>query len=256
MDIGHITQLVKGELGPHARVAYHQDLTRPNPGGPGNVEHLKTDTLGAGDFVFVDSGAANTHPTHDYRDDGLLLSTDRPLGASVNIGEWAAAKVQGLALPPRFVCVANFNRPVRAGLTGGPGVGIYAPTLLMNTAATGPAVLMGVTCQFQPEGIRMNLPGVGVMANRPVISQSLADRIQDVQHPETFSLALAVDRSSTPAAGKGFFFVGNLEADSLAFDFGTLPASASIADIRAGIGTRSGDNYRASVFLLDFQIWS
>ena len=47
MDIGHITQLARNQLG-RSKVVYHQDLTRP----PGQ-NHLKVDDVGAGDFVFV-----------------------------------------------------------------------------------------------------------------------------------------------------------------------------------------------------------
>ena len=252
MDIGHITQLVKGELGPQARAVYHQDLTVPQPGGAGQPAHLKKDTLGGGDFIFVDSGVAGSQPTHDYQPDGLLLSVVRPIGAAVNLGEWAAVATQGVTIPGAFALVANFNRPSRAGLSGGPGDGTYAPSLLMNTTAT----LMGVTCQFRPQGLRMNLPGTGLMANRPPIAQSLADRILDAQHPETFSLALRVTRTPAGGTGKAWFHVGNDEADSLAFDFPNFPSTMPIADLRAGIGTASGQDYRASVYLLDFQIWA
>ena len=251
MDIGHITQLMKGELGPNARSIYHQDLTVPQPMGGGTPPHLKKDTLGAGDFIFVDSGVADSQPSHNYSADGLLLSVVRPIGASVNLGEWAAVNTQGLNLPGDFCIIANFNRPSRAGLSGGPGVGTYAPSLLLNTIA-----LMGVTCQWRPQGVRMNLPGTGLMPNRPEISQTLVDSIIDPQHPETFSLALRVTRTASGGTGKGFFHVGNTEADSLAFNFNNFPDSVPIADIRAGIGTANGQDYRASVYLLDFQIWA
>lgn len=251
MDIGHITQLVKGELGAQARAIYHQDLTVPQPGGAGQPPRLETDTLGAGDFIFVDSGVAGSQPTHDFRADGLLLSVVRPIGATVNLGEWAAVDVQGVTLPAAFVLVANFNRPSRVALAGGPGAGTYAPSLLLNTGA-----LMGVTCQFRPEGLRMNLPGTGLMPNRPPISQTLVDEILDPQHPETFSLALCLSRTGTGATGKAFFHVGNQEADSLPFTLSSLTDTVPILDIRAGIGTANGEDYRASVWLLDFQIWA
>lgn len=251
MDIGHITQLVKGELGPNARSIYHQDLTVPQPMGGGSPAHLKTDTLGAGDFIFVDSGVAGSQPSHNYSADGLLLSVVRPVGASVNLGEWAAVNLQGITLPGAFCVIANFNRPSRVGLNGGPGVGTYAPSLLMNTST-----VMGVTCQWRPQGVRMNLPGTGLMPNRPEISQTLVDSIIDAQHPETFSLALRVTRTAAGGTGKAFFHVGNKEADSFAFNFNNFPDTVPIQDIRAGIGTANGQDYRASVYLLDFQIWA
>lgn len=251
MNIGHITQLVKDELGPNARTIYHQDLTVPQPVGAGQPAHLKADTLGAGDFIFVDSGVAGSQPSHDYRADGLLLSVVRPIGAAVNLGEWAAVNMQAVTVPGAFVLVANFNRPSRAGLSGGPGAGTYAPSLLMNAST-----LMGVTCQFRPQGVRMNLPGTGLMPNRPEISQVLVNKIIDPQHPETFSLALRVTRTVTGGTGKAFFHVGNNEADSFAFNFNNFPDTVPIHDIRAGIGTASGQDYRASVYLLDFQVWA
>ena len=244
MDIGHITQLAKDQLG-KSKAAYHQDLTRP----PG-VAHLKLDDLGAGDIGFVDTGYPNSNPQHAFTADGLQLSIDRPLGANVNIGEWAAASMQGVALPGDFLLVATFDRPAQVALGAGPAAGTYAPSLLMNTGT-----LMGVTSQFRPEGVRMNLPGTGVAANRPTIAQSFVDRILDPQHPSPLSLALKVSRTSTSATGKGFLFIDNDEADSFAFTFANFSTAIQIVDIRAGIGTASGTDYRASVRLLDFQIW-
>ena len=156
MDIGHKTQLAKNQLG-QSKVAYHQDLTRP----PGTA-HLKVDDLGAGDIGFVDTGFPNSNPQHSFTADGLMLSIDRPIGAAVNIGAWAAAGVQSVTLPDNFLLIASFDRPSRVALGAGPSAGTYAPSLLMSSTA-----LMGVTCQFRPEGLRMNLPGTGVMPNRP-----------------------------------------------------------------------------------------
>jgi hypothetical protein len=244
MDTGHITQLATEELG-QSKAVYHQDLTRP----PGQT-HLKVDDLGAGDITFVDTGFPNSNPAHQFTANGLLLSIERPLGANVNIGEWAAAGMQAVTLPATFLLIATFDRPSRVPLGAGPAAGTYAPSLLINTGAT----LMGVTSQFRPEGIRLNLPGTGVMPNRPSITQTMADRIIDAQHPSAFTLALTVNRSAATAAGKGFLFVGNDEADSIDFNFVNQPTP--IVDIRAGVGTANGVEYRASVFLLDLQIWA
>jgi hypothetical protein len=245
MDVGHVTQLAKDQLG-RSKVVYRQDLTRP----PGQA-HLKVDDLGAGDIVFVDTGIANSNPAHNFTADGLLLSVDRPLGAAVNIGHWAAAEMQGVALPEAFLLVATFERPSQVGLGTAPAAGTYAPSLLINTGT-----LMGATSQFRPEGVRLNLPGTGVMPNRPPISQSFVDRILDPQHPSPFTLALMVSRTAATGVGKAFLFVGNDEADSFAFNFANLSTATPIVDIRAGIGTASGSEYRVSVFLLDFQIWA
>ena len=68
--------------------------------------------------------------------------------------------------------------------------------------------------------------------------------------------ALRVTRTAAGGTGKGFFHVGNHEADSLAFSFSNFPDTVPIMDIRAVVGTASGEGYRASVYLLDFQIWA
>ena len=248
MDIGHITQLAKDQLGDQARPAYHQDLT-----GPTSQNHLKVDKLGAGDLIFVDSGVAGSNPQHSYEKDGLLLSVDRPLGApTVNMGSWGAARMQTAALPETFLLIAVLERPKQVSLGTAPPAGVYAPSLLINT---GISPFMGVTSQFRPEGVRLNLPGTGVMPIRPSIAQSLADKILDPQHPSTIGLALTVNRSTASGSGKGFLFVGNEEADSLAFNFANFTTATPIADIRAGIGTATGQEFRASVYLLAFQIW-
>src|SRR5687768_5970906 len=213
MDTGHITQLATDELG-QSKVVYHQDLTRP----PGQT-HLKVDDLGAGDITFVDTGFPNSNPAHQFTGDGLLLSIERPVGANVNIGEWAAAGMQGVTLPATLLLIATFDRPSRLSLGTVPSSGTYAPSMLINTGAT----LMGATIQFRPEGMRLNLPGTGVMPNRPSITQTMADRIVDAQHPSAFTLALTVNRSATIAVGKAFLFVGNDEADSIGFNFVNPP---------------------------------
>jgi len=78
----------------------------------------------------------------------------------------------------------------------------------------------------------------------------------DQQHPSPLSLALQVSRTASAGTGKAFLFVDNEEADSIAFNFSNFTTSIQIADIRAGIGTATGVEYRASVRLLDFQIWA
>jgi len=243
MDIGHITQLATDQLG-RSKVVYRQDLTRPQ-----GVAHLKVDDLGAGDFVFVDTGAAGSNPAHAYTPDGLVLSIERPPAAAGNIGEWAAAPTQNVAVPDRVLLLATFDQPSRVSLGTAPAAGTYAASLLLNTGT-----LMGVTMQFRPEGVRLNLPGTGLMPNRPPISQTFVDRILDPRHPSVFSLALTLHRTTAGAAGKGFLFIGNDEAD--AFAFTGFPPTTPLIDIRAGIGTANGSGYRASVRLLDFQIWT
>jgi hypothetical protein len=246
MDIGKITQLAKDEFGPHTKCVYHQDLT-----GPGSQNHLKVDDLGAGDFIFVDSNINGSHPEHSYTPDGLLLSVERPV-TSGNMGSWAAANVQTIQLPAAFLLVAVFDRPSRIPLNAQYVEGVYAPSLLMNTASA----LMGATSQFRPQGVRLNLPGTNLNLNRPSIDPELQDKILDLQHPSDFCLALKIDRTAAPVAGKAWLFVGNKEGDSVTFNFTNLDASTQIFDLRAGIGTANGIHYRASVYLLRFQIWA
>jgi hypothetical protein len=210
---------------------------------------LKVDDLGAGGLTFVDSGVANSNPAHQFTRGGLQLSVERPLGATGSMGHWAAVRMHSVSIPDSMLLVATFERPSRVPLGTSPDEGTYAPSLLINTGT-----LMGATSQFRPEGVRLNLPGTGIMANRPPIAQASADKILDPQHPSTFTLALTVNR--TTSAGKAFLFVSNDEQDSIPFTFQSLTASTPIHDIRAGIGTANGFEYRASVFLLDFQIWA
>ncbi len=246
MDLGRITQLAKDDFDAHAKCVYHQDLT-----GPVNQNHLKIDDIGAGDLIFVNSNVNGSNPQHSYTKDGLLLSVDRPVPAG-NMGSWGAANVQNVQLPAAFLLVAVFERPSRVPLNAQYVEGVYAPSLLMNTASA----LMGVTCQFRPQGLRLNLPGTNLNLNRPPIDPALEARIVEAQHPSDFCLALKLDRSVTPVGGKAWLFVGNTEADSVAFNFTNLQASTAISDLRAGIGTANGINYRASVSVLRFQVWA
>ena len=250
MDTEYISRLAKVELGPRARAIYHQDLTRSIPAVAAYAQHVKVDTLGGGDFTFIDTGVPNSQPVHEYKPDGLGLSIVRPIGATTSVGEWAAVRMNGVNPPASFLLVANFIRPSRVARNE-VAAGTYATSLLINAGT-----LMGVTCQFQPEGLRMNLPGTGLMLNRPPIPQKLADQILESCHPETFSLALRVMRTPVVGTGRGFLHIGNLEVDSLAFVFSDLPSNVPILDIRAGVGTLSGEDYRASVDLLNFQIWA
>jgi hypothetical protein len=246
MDIGHITQLAKGEFGAQTKCLYHQDLT-----GPESQNHLKVDDIGAGDFIFVDSNVNGSHPEHSYTPDGLVLSVERPVPAG-NMGSWAATNVPNISLPSAFLLVAVFDRPSRIPLNAQFVAGTYAPSLLINT----PSALMGATSQFRPEGVRLNLPGTNLNLNRPSIDSDLQNKIVDPQHPSDLCLALKVDRTAAPVAGKAWLFVGNTEGDSVAFNFTNLDASTQIFDLRAGIGTANGIHYRASVSLLRFQIWA
>jgi hypothetical protein len=230
---------------------YHQDRT-----GPQGQNHLKVDDIGAGDFVFVDSGVSGSNPQHAQNPDGLLLSVERPM-ATGNMGSWGAANLQTAQLPAAFLLVAVFRRPSQTPLNAQFVDGAYAPSLLMNTDVA--ANLVGATSQFRTTGgVRLNLPGTTMMLNRPDIDAALHARIVDAQHPSDFGLALKVDRTVAPVAGKAWLFVGSEEGDSIAFTFPptNVTASTQIFDLRAGMGTANGIQYRASVDLLRFQIWA
>jgi hypothetical protein len=251
MDIGKITQLAKDEFGAHAKCVYHQDRT-----GPQGQNHLKVDEIGAGDFIFVDSGINGSNPQHSQNPDGLMLSVERPV-ATGNMGSWGAANVQNVQLPAAFLLVAVFSRPSK---TPPDTEGTYAPSLLMNTnVAPPPNNLVGATSQFrQTGGVRLNLPGTTLMLNRQDIDPALHAKIVDAQHPSDFCLALKVDRTVAPVAGKAWLFVGSKEGDSVIFTFPStnLTASTQIFDLRAGMGTANGIHYRAAVHLVRFQIWA
>jgi hypothetical protein len=255
MDIGKITQLAKDEFGAHARSVYHQDRT-----GPASQNHLKADDIGAGDFVFVDSGVSGSNPQHSQNPDGLRLSVERPVGASGNMGSWGAANLQTAQLPAAFLLVAVFQRPSQIPLNAQFVNGAYAPSLLMKTnVAPPPNDLVGATSQFRPiGGVRLNLPGTTLMLNRANIDPALHAKIIDAQHPSDFCLALKVDRTVAPVAGKAWLFVGNEQGDTITFTFPStnVTASTQIFDVRAGMGTAGGIQYRASVDLLRFQIWA
>ena len=253
MDIGKITQLAKDEFGPHARCVYHQDRT-----GPQSQNHLKVDDIGAGDFIFVDSGVSGSNPQHSQSAKGLLLSAERPAGATGTMGSWGAAHLQNAKLPAAFLLVGVFKRPSQIPLNTQFVNGTYAPSLLMNTdVAPPPNNLVGATSQFRTTGgARLNLPGTTLMLNRADIDAALHAKIVDAEHPSDFCLALKVDRTVAPVAGKAWLFVGNTEGDSISFNFTNLTASTKIFDVRAGMGTAGGLHYKASVDVLRFQIWA
>ena len=244
MDIGKITQLAKGEFGPHARCVYHQDLI-----GPVGQNHLKADDIGAGDLIFVDSAVSGSEPEHSSSKDGLLLSVKRPV-ASGTMGSWGAANVQNVPLPSAFLLIGVFARPSRVPLNAQYAEGTYAPSLLMSTGTK----LIGATSQFRPEGIRLNVPPLGL--NRASISPELQAAMTEPSDPSDFCLAFRLNRATAPTTGKAWLFVGNQEADSVSFTLPDVDASTPIRDLRAGIGTAGGIHYRASVYLLRFQIWT
>jgi hypothetical protein len=243
------TQIAHDLLGPSQRV-YHQDLTTH-----ANQPHLKIDKLGAGDFIFVDSVPAGQNPAHSFEQKGLLTSVERPATATTNLGHWAAVNGQNITMPERFVLTGTFTEPKKVSLIQNqpPPVGTYAPSLLLSFGTT----LTGATIQFRPTGQRLNAPGIAVPVNRPDIAANLSNKIIDPQHPSLFTLVLHVERSAADSQGDAMLFVGTDAADSVHYTFGNGLTSATVFDnIRVGVGTASGGNYRASVYVTEFEIWA
>jgi hypothetical protein len=243
------TQIAHDLLGPAQRV-YHQDLTTH-----ANQPHLKIDKLGAGDFIFVDSGFPGSNPVLSYEEKGLLTSVERPPNANGPIGSWAAVNGQNITIPQRFVLTGTFIEPKKVSLIPNqpPPQGTYAPSLLLSFGNT----LTGATSQFEVTGQRLNVTGIGAPVNRPDIEANLYNEVIDAQYPSPFTLVLHVERSASDSAGDAMLFVGDQLADSVHFNFGHGPTAATVFNnIRVGIGTAMGTNYRASVYVTEFEIWA
>jgi len=243
------TQIAHDLLGPSQRV-YHQDLTTH-----ANQPHLKIDKLGAGDFIFVDSVPAGQNPAHSYEQKGLLTSVERSPTATGNTGHFAAVNGQNIEMPERFVLTGTFIEPKKVSLIPNqpPPQGTYAPALLLSFGTK----LTGATSQFRVTGQRLNAPGIAVPVNRPDIAANLSNKVIDPQHPSLFTLVLHVKRSAANSEGDAMLFVGADAADSVHFTFGNGLTSATVFNnILVGIGTANGTNYRASVYVTEFEIWA
>jgi hypothetical protein len=249
------TDIADKFLGDCQRV-YHQDLT-----SHGNQPRLKMDKLGAGDFIFVDTVPAGQNPTHSYEQKGLLVSVERPESApsNVTLGHHAAISGENIIVPERFVLTGTFIEPKKVSLIPDqpPPDGIYAPTILLSFGT----LLTGATSQFRPSGLRLNTPRIASdPANQPQrrdIDPTLYNKVIDPQNPSPFTLILHVQRGDTASVGNAMLFVGAEEADSFAFEYSNGLTSATHFDnIRIGIGTANGTNYRASVYVTEFEIWA
>lgn len=244
------TQIAHDFLGPCERV-YHQDLTTH-----GNQHRLKIDKLGAGDFIFLDSVPAGQNPSHSYQEKGLLVSVERPEGTPSTVGlvHHAAVSGQNITMPDRFVLTATFIEPKKVSLVPNqpPPEGTYAAAVHLQFGT----LLTGATSQFRPSGQRLNTPRIASPPNRPDIDSNLHNKVIDAQNPSPFTLILHVKRGDTDSEGNAMLFVGAEEADSVSFTFGNGLTSATVFDnIRLGIGTATGTNYRASVYITEFEIW-
>jgi hypothetical protein len=264
------TQIAHDLLGPAQRV-YYQDLTTH-----ANQPHLKIDKLGAGDFIFVDSGFPFSNPFHSYENKGLLVSVERPPAATGNV--WLSAVVgQNITIPQRFVLTATFIEPKIVSLIPNqpPPPYIYAaglPLAFGNTLAVAVSQFHDVTIQGQPltPGQRLNvvfglwpaatpkasIAGTNIMAN-------LYNEVINAQNPSPFTLVMHVERSASDSAGEAMLYVGDqLAASSMPFNFcghpvpDCLTAATVFDNIQVGIATAFGTNYRASVYVTEFEIWA
>jgi hypothetical protein len=243
------TQIAQNLLGPCQRV-YHQVLTTH-----GNQPHLRIDMLGAGDFIFVDSVPAGQNPAHSYEQKGLLTSVERPATATTNLGQRAAVNGQNITMPERFVLTGTFIEPKKVSLTPNqpPPQGTYAPSVLLSFGTT----LTGATSQFRDTGQRLNAPGISNPQTRPDIAANLSNKVIDPQNPSPFTVILRAERGASDSQGKAMLFVGAEEADAFDYTFGNGLTSATLFNnIRVGVGTASGGNYRASVYVTEFEIWA
>lgn len=234
-------------LGPSQHV-YHQEFTPQ-----ANQPRLKMDKLGAGDVTPQETNpGVSSNVVYQYASDGLQIQFDRPANTNGNIGVFAVVKLPGLSmpLPTRFMLTGSFQAPSQV-LNQGGVLGTYAPALLMNVSNT----LMGVTSQFRTSGQRMNFPGT-IPANRPDIDPLLSAKVLDPNNPAIFTVVLLVNRSTSSTSFEGRLYVGNQEADRHAFVFNGLTSSTTIDDIRIGLGTAAGGNYRVSVRVLEIEIWA
>lgn len=252
------TQIAHDLLGPSQRV-YHQDLTTH-----GNQPRLKIDKLGAGDFVFVDSVPPGQNPVHSYEQKGLLTSVERgPITPAPVSGHQAAVNLHNITLPDSFVLTGTFIEPKKVSLIPNqpPPPNTYAPVLLLSFGT----ILTGPSSQFSATGQRLNVPFLAVPPNRLDIPANLSNKVLAAQNPSPFTLVLRVERGAASSKGKAMLFVDDVEADKFDFDFnfnaasggGSLTTATVLEHLRIGIGTTSnGINYRASVYVTEFEIWA
>lgn len=185
---------------------------------------------------------------------------ERPSTATSNLGHWAAVNGQNITMPERFVLTGTFIEPKKVSLAPNqpPPEGTYAPSLLLSF---GTSTLTGATSQFRitggQEGQRLNIPGNPPMLDLPLIAADLYNKVIDHQNPSPFTLVLHVERSASDSAGYAMLFVGDQEAQSVPFTFTNgLTLATVFNNIRVGVGTASGGNYRASVYVTEFEIWA
>jgi hypothetical protein len=263
MDIAHAAKLViNNQPVVNWRRVYFRDFRPQHQAHPALLD---VDELGVGDVVFVSRPPdfPNSNPQHSYDANGLLLSIERPANAQEPLGEFAAAEMPHAVAPDSFLFVATFNHPSQVSLVPPNNPievslvsGTYAAGVYIDTSETGEKYI-GASCQFRGiQGATLGLPHTGI-GNPKAIDQQFVDEILS---GKTFTVALSVNRTADGASGSAYLFVGKEEAAFVPpFKFSDIPftTSTNVFWLRAGIGTAiDGFGYKASVDLLDFQIWT
>jgi hypothetical protein len=262
MDIAHAAKLVIDDQPVNWTCVYYRNLIKFRPRHSFDKQLL--DELGAGDMVCiaVPPDSPDSNPHHSWDDNGLLLSIDRPANLAPPVtpagplSEFGAVMTNGVCVPDSFVVVATFAHLRQVSLVSTfPPSGKYSPVVSMYS--TDPNLNpMAVTCHFDPltPDVRLRALGTGEgpKAGGP-IAQNLVDKMRA---GAPFRLMLAVHRTATVGMGSVSLFIDNEEADSFLFEFRNFTTSTAISSLVAGIGTANGFEYRASVNLLDFQIWT
>jgi hypothetical protein len=249
------TQIAHDRLGAAERV-YYQDLTTH-----GNESYLKIDKLDAGDFIFVGSGPG-ANPAHSYEEKGLLISVERPQNPTDNTHS-SATVGQNITMPQRFLLIGTFIEPKKVSLTPNqpPPLGNWAAALALTFGNT----LSGTTSQFRDEnqsgpltpGQRLTVPFAVPPVSGNNIMANLYNEVIDAQNPSPFTPVMDVDRSASDSAGHAMLFVGDQLADSVPFNFGNgLTAATVFNNIEVNIATARGTNFRASVYVTEFEIWA
>ena len=265
------TKIAHDLLGGLSQRIYHQDLLILGADSP----HLKIDWLGAGDFGFLDSDPAGQNPTHAYDSKGLLTTVERP--ADLNfidkiLGHQAAIDTSNIDLPKEFVLIATFVRPEKVSLIDPnkpPAAGTYAAAILLDFDGKE----TGATSRFRTDTLGtpfqdLNAPGLGVGGGEPIspIPDSQYKQVIATTNPSVFTVVLHLQRDTT-TIGLMLFVGDELAPPAKTFDysgvFPNLTAATVFNNIRVGISTLpatsiapSPTNFRASVYLTEFEMWA
>lgn len=236
-----------------------------------DFSHMGEGSTQAGDFEYIGTQQDGLHPEAVRNRNGLTLTFNRPANAvdPDHYSYFAGLDPSRVGmLPGHFALFATFRRPIQEPWKVGPAHeinplfrdGEWAAGLLVQVPGGRPQG-MGVTCQFRPDGTRMNLPGTGVLNDtnrRPFLATFAPDAessLLDPVNPSNFTLVLSYDRSSMTNTGFAALYIGADLIDSYSFNFDMMTNAGSITRALAGLGSISGAAYKAQIDLVDLQIW-